>query len=140
MLAHQQLHSACPQLWGVGDPSTPLLQLATPQPLSCTSSHRTNSPTLRFCTTTCSRTDRAVLDSAARTPPSSRSLRSTSQRTTATTGEQTNICCRAPNPPTSLTRAKGAHHSFCKQSPHRNPLFLLQRFPPQSLGPALLQL
>ena len=56
--ARQQLRSACPRLWGAADPSTPRLQLATPRPPSCTSWHRTNSPTLRSCTTTCSRTDR----------------------------------------------------------------------------------
>lgn len=116
MLAHQQLRSACPQLWGAGDPSTPLLQLATPRPLSCTSSHHINSPTLRSCITTCSKMDRAAQDSAVRTPPSSRSLRSTSRRTTATTGGPTNISCLgSTHPHTSLTEAKkGAHHSSCK--------------------------
>lgn len=39
---------------------------------------------------------RAALDNAARTPPFSRNLRSTSRHTTATTGGRTNIYCREP--------------------------------------------
>ncbi|KAG5842781.1 hypothetical protein ANANG_G00181380 [Anguilla anguilla] len=60
----------------------------------------TSSPTPRSCTTTCSRTARVALVSAARTPPSNRSPRSTSLLTTATTGGQ--ISTTTP-PPSSNT-------------------------------------
>lgn len=113
MPARQQLRSACPRLSGAGVPSIPQLLLAMPLPPSCTSSHHTNNPTLRFCTTTCSRMDRAALDSAARTPPFSRSLRSTSRHTTATAGGQTNIHFEAPH---AVDRSKRGGSSLLPQT------------------------
>lgn len=86
-----------------------------------------------------SRLCRAALDSAARTPPFNRSPRWTSRHTTATTGGPTNICCQGPPHGVWLQlNTRRALHSYCLYLQNSPPCCC--RFPPQSLGPALVQL